>query len=130
MANVVNSSYGARWFGVLPSAARTATPDTQEFDLPAGYSGLALVVDVTAVTATPSVTVKIEGVDRTSGKTWEILTGTAVTATGTSVLRVHPALTASAGATAKDVLPPVVRITATHLDADSITYSVAAHLTD
>lgn len=126
MANVITGGVG-RSFAVFTSAARTATPDTQEFELPAGTSRGAFVIDCTAVTATPSVVFLIEGVDRVSGKTWTLLQSAAITGTGTTVLRINDALTASANVIAKDALPSVIRVTATHGDADSITYSVGAH---
>lgn len=128
MANVVRQVVEAtQSVSVLPSAARTATPDTEELEL-RGARGLHLVIDVTAVTLTPSVTVTISGVDRLSGKVYTLLASAAITAVGTTVLKVGPGLTAAANLVANDVLPPIVRITCTHGDADSITYSVAALL--
>jgi len=128
MANIVNSAYGYTSVPVYTSAARTATPDTQEFTELGPVAGLALVIDVTAVTATPSVTFRIQGVDRASGKTWDILTSAAITAVGTTVLRVGPGITATANVAVSDVIPPIIRITATHGDADSITYIATLHL--
>lgn len=128
MANVitrVSSNTGTAT--VLASAARTATPDTQELEV-AGYRGLHLTIDVTAVDATPSVTVTILGVDRVSGKTYTILASAAITGVSTTILKVGPGLTAAANLVANDVLPPVIRISAAHADADSITYSIGASL--
>lgn len=126
MANNIRGSVG-RSYTVWASAARTATPDTEELELPHGAQKAYVVIDCTAVTATPSVTFLIEGVDRASGKTFTLLQSAAITATGTTVLRINDALTASANTIAKDCLTPVIRFTATHADADSITYSVGAH---
>ncbi len=127
MANVITGGVGAS-FEVHASAARTATPDTKEFEVPLGAQGLTLVIDVTAVTSTPSTTFAIQGVDRVSGKTWAILTSAAIVGTGTTVLRVSPHLTAAANTIAKEHLPPVIRIVATHGNANSQTYTVAGHL--
>jgi len=128
MANVVTSlPPGSQAFTVLASAARTAQPDTQEFEVPGGYSALYLVVDATSITLTPSITVSILGVDRLSGKTHTILTGAAVTTVSTQVLRVGPGLTAGTNI-ANDYLPSVFRISVAHGDADSITYSIAGML--
>lgn len=114
---------------VLASAARTSDPSIDTYRVKGGeVSGLLLVIDVTSVTATPSVTFTIKGVDQVSGKTWDILASAAITGTGTTVLRVHPALTASANAIAQDVVPTFFTVTAVHADTDSITYSVAAYL--
>lgn len=116
-------------FTVLPSAARTATPDTQEFEaLGVDYSALYLIIDVTAVSLTPSITVKVSGVDRLSDKTYDILTSVAITATGTTVLHIGPGITAAANTQEDQYLPPIFRVTSTHADADSITYSIGAVL--
>lgn len=111
------------------SAARTATPTAAS--VPAGrYNFLRVVIDVTAITATPSVVVTIDGLDPVSGKYWNLLTSAAITATGTTVLTVGPGLPVTANVSANQVLPDTLRITMTHGDADSITYTVAAHLMD
>lgn len=126
MANNIRAAVG-RSHTVYASAARTATPDTEELELPGGVSKAYVVIDCTAVTATPSVVFKVEGVDRASGKVWTLLESAAITATGTTVLKINDALTASANVIAKELVPPVIRFTATHADADSATYSVGAH---
>jgi hypothetical protein len=106
---------------LMESAARTATHSIT-FNTPC-LGGL-FVIDVTAVAATPSVTFTIAGVDPASDKTWTILASAAITGTGTTVLRIHPELTAAANTIAKDMLPHAIKVTATHADADSITYSL------
>ncbi|MFI9817578.1 hypothetical protein [Saccharothrix variisporea] len=129
MANLTGLLAAPGPFAVLPSAARTASPDTYEFDASrARANGLHLIIDVTAITATPSVTVTVQGVDRVSGKTYTILQSAAITATGTTVLKIGPGLTAAANLVANDLLPPVFRIVAAHGDADSATYSIAGQL--
>lgn len=128
MANTITRvSNAAGQVTVLASAARTATPDTCEYEV-AGYRGLHLTIDATAATATPSVVVTILGVDRASGKTYTILASAAITGAGTTVLRVGPGLTAATNLVASDVLPPVIRIQSAHGDADSLTYSVGLSL--
>lgn len=128
MANTITRmSSSAGRFEVYASAARTATPDTVELEV-AGYRGLHLVIDCTDSAATPSVVFTIQGIDRVSAKAYTILASAAITGAGTTVLRVGPGLTASANVVANDVLPPVIRILATHADTDSITYSVGASL--
>ena len=117
---------------VYASAARTATPTA--VTLQSGrYNYLHLVIDVTAVTATPSVVCTIDGLDPISGKYYNLLTSTAMTDAGspyTRVLKLGPGLTAAANLTALEVLPDTIRVTMTHGDADSITYSVGANLYD
>lgn len=106
---------------VFASAARTAT-STKSILTPC--LGGAFIINVTAAAATPSVVFTVKGVDPASGATWDILASAAITGTGTTVLRIHPSLTAAANTIAKDFLPQAVLVTATHADADSITYSV------
>lgn len=113
---------------VLASTARTATPTVDTFELGGSATGLILVIDVTAASATPSVVFTIQGYDMVSSKTWTVLASAAVTGTGTTVLRVSPHLTAAANTIAKDIVPAAFTLSAVHADADSITYSVAAQV--
>lgn len=89
-----------------------ATVGTNSPDL-AGGSGRGLIVfaDVSAITGTaPTLIVTIQGKDPVSGNYYTILASAALTATGTTVLRVFPGLTAVANATVNDILPPDFRI--------------------
>lgn len=109
------------------SAARTATPTAVELTSEEAR-GLHLVIDVTAITSTPSVVPTIDAYDPLSGKWYNLLTGNAIVATGTTVLKIYPGIVAVPNGAASDVVPDVFRVVMTHADADSITYSVAAHL--
>lgn len=115
---------------VYASAARTATPTAVDLAIDDNRNARALVllIDVTAVGVTPSVVPTIEGVDVASGKVWPILTGAAIVAVLTRALRVAPLLVAVANLTAQDILPERIRITMTHGNGITITYSVTAHL--
>lgn len=109
------------------SEARTATPTapqivTEHADM------LVVVIDVTAVDLTPSVVPTIDGLDPVSGQWFNLLTGAAITAIGTTVLRVGRGATAVSNEAANDAIPFVTRVVMTHADADSITYSVSAML--
>lgn len=110
------------------SVARTATPTaievTDDF-----VQGIQVIIDVTAVSATPSVVPTIDGKDPLSGKFYPIGTGAAITSTGTTVLRVHPEIPSAANLTFQDFLPETYRVTMTHADADSITYTVGVNST-
>lgn len=132
MANTVtNLLASGAYFQVLPSAARIADPDTQEFQVDRrgfGPRGLVLVIDSTAISATPALTVTVSGVDRVSGKVYTILASAVIATAVTTVLKVGPGLTAAAGLVANDQVPPVFRVTCTHGDADSITYSIGGML--
>ena len=110
---------------ILASAARTATP-TKVDQTNAAARGVIVVIDVTAITATPSVVFTIQGKDPLSGKYYAILASAAIVATGTTGLRVYPGLTAAANLVASDLLPRTWAVDAVHGDSDSITYSVGA----
>lgn len=112
---------------ILPSAARTATVDSPDA-LNWEGRGVQLVIDVTAAAATPSVVPHIQGKDPLSGKYYDLLVGAAITATGTTVLKVYPGITVAANLSASDFLPKTWRVRLVHADADSITYSVGAQV--
>ena len=111
----------------LASAARTATVSSLDIlnDL---AGGVHVVLDVTAVVDTPSVVLKIEAKDPASGEYYTLLAGAAVTTVSTNIYKVYPGLTASVNAIVSDVVPKTFRVTLTHADTDSITYSVGYSL--
>lgn len=112
---------------VLASGARTATPADVELQN-AGARGVVLVIDVTAYTATGSLTVTLKGKDPLSGKVYTLLASAAINAVGTTVLKVYPGLTAAANAVANDHLPKTWVVSAVHGNAVSLTYSIGALL--
>lgn len=112
---------------VYASAARTATPTAVEVNTSAAR-GLHLVIDCTAVTATPSVVPTIDGWSELGSDWYNLLTGVAITATGVTVLKIYPGIVALANGSASDVVPNRIRVVMTHGDSDSATYSVAALL--
>lgn len=128
MANVIVTTLSGRSFTVLPSLARTATPNTLEYQQLLQATGIALVVNATAKSATPSVVVNLYGVDPLVDTAWLIGSTPAITDVGTTVLRVHPGITVATNQAIADALPPNIRVEAVHADADSLTYSVSAHL--
>ena len=107
----------------LPSAARTANTNSTPLNS-LGKPGCHVVLDVTAVTLTPSITLSVEAWDKASGKWYNLLTGAAVTTVSTTVYRIDSTLDAVANSVAKDIVPPVIRVSVAHADTDSITYSV------
>ncbi len=120
-------------FEILASAPRTGSPTVPTFTVPRlgefSAGGLIVVIDCTVDPANASVVFDIIGVDEVSGKTFILLTSAAIVATGTTILRVSPHLTAAANVIAKDIVPPSLSVIATHADTDSITYSVGGMLT-
>lgn len=111
----------------LPSAARTAA--IQSADIPTlGARGVLVLIDITAIAATPSVTFTIQG--KIAGSYYTILASAAKTGTGQTIMRVYPGLTASANLIANDFLPDNIRIDVAVGDTDSMTYSVSCSLID
>lgn len=109
---------------LLVSAARTATENSAD-QVNYNARGVRVRINVTSITATPSITVAIEEKDSISGNYIAILTSAAITTTGQkTTLVVYPGIAASANVKADDPLPRVWRVAVTHGDTDSITYSV------
>lgn len=94
--------------------------------------GLLVFVNVSAISGTgASLTVTIKGLDPVSGASYTILASTAITATGLTVLRVYPHLTAVANLTAADVIPPNFQVTATIAGTTpAVTATIATQLLD
>lgn len=117
---------------LLASVARAVqtTPyrsDVQQNDPPVPYKGLRLDIDITAVPgAAPAVVFTIEAYDEVAAVYSTILASASLTGTGHTTLVVHPELTASANAIAKDVIPQRWEVKAVHGNTNSVTYSVEA----
>lgn len=109
---------------IYPSEPRTSTPTAVEFSVKHSL-GAVVLINVTAVTATPTITVGVEGIDPVSGGTWTIITSAGITSTGLTPMRIRPGLGNAAGVSAGDLMPETIRVTSTHSDGDSITYSVS-----
>jgi hypothetical protein len=77
-----------------------------------GYVGLHVIIDVTAITATPSVVFTIQGYSPLGDDYYTLLASAAITATGQTVLRVFPGATAAANTVANDRLPGLWRVDA------------------
>lgn len=109
---------------VIASAAYTAT---QNSSTQTNYNarGVKLFISATAIAATPSVVFTVTARDPIDTATWvTLLTSAAITGISETVLTIYPGITAAANVSVSDILPRVWRVTATHGDADSITYSV------
>ena len=113
---------------ILPSAARTASPGPVQPRPNKFNRGVQLIVDVTAIAATPSITVSIQGKDQATGIWYSLLTSAAITTVSTNILRVEPAATPVANTVADAGMPRIWRVNVVLGDADSITYSVSANL--
>jgi hypothetical protein len=108
---------------VFASAARTATVTGGDLSNDV-YRGVHVIVDVTVAPGGDTITPKIQGKDPTSLKYYDILVGAAISATGTTVLKVYPSISPSANASAQDLLPQTWRVVVTHSAGTSFTYSV------
>jgi hypothetical protein len=107
---------------LLASAARTTAQTSAEFSAEEVLSS-DFVFDVTLDPGTASITPSIQGKDPISGSFYTILTGAAVAATGTTVMRVGPTIIAAANVAANAMLPAVFRVAVAVADAESMTYS-------
>lgn len=114
----------------FPSTARTATPTAFDYDNLYGHLGMVVCIDVTAIAATPSVTVTVSHIDPVSGKLRTLLASSAITSVSTTFLRIWPGATAAANQAANEILGRKVRIAPAHADGDSITYSIAVDFVD
>ncbi len=112
---------------LLASAARTASADSADFTN-FNAKGAHFIIDVSAIAATPSIVVTIQGKDPVSNEYYDILIGMAITAVGTTVLKVYPGIGQIVNGAASDILPRIFRVSVANADADSITYSIGAVL--
>ncbi len=112
---------------LLASAARTATTNSPDQTNPS-FRGAILFVNVTSITATPSVTPSVAMKDSISAAYGTLWTATvAIAAAGAYIYLLYPGAV-NGNATEVDgiAIPRTWRLTMTHADADSITYSVSA----
>jgi hypothetical protein len=112
---------------IYASASRTSTPTAVTINRRRAKA-VDVVIDATAITATPSVVCTVDGYDSTSNTWFNLITSAAVTNTSSRVLEVGPGLTAATNLVVNKYLPDTLRVVMTHGDADAITYTVAAHL--
>ena len=113
---------------VFSSSARTATSNSSD-QTNYNHRGALIYINVTSITSSPSVVFTVTGKDPIGVTNYNtILTSAAITGTGLTVLKIYPGVTVSANVAVSDVLPRTWRVTATHGNADSITFSVAAYM--
>ena len=112
---------------LLASATRTATVTGQDMSND-NYACLTVILDVTTAPGVDTVTVAIQGKDTVSGKYYTLLTGAAVSATGTTTYKVCPGITAAANAAVADMLPRTWRANVTHSAGTSFVYSLGFNI--
>ncbi len=117
---------------LLASAARTATVTSTDTTNYNNNSGLLLFIDVTSITASPSVTAQLDWKDPASGDYEPVWIATvAIVGTGEYIYMFGLGGVGSAGEYDEAVnilIPRTFRLTMTHADSDSITYSVGYNL--
>lgn len=111
---------------VIPHAARSVAVTTPAIDA-LRACGVLAVVRITAGTGF-SFTVSVEGYEPGTDDWYPIITSAALTSTGTTRLRIHPALTPVTNQKESDLVPSRVRVVASTPGA-SVTYSVSLTLT-
>lgn len=111
----------------LPSLARTASNNSGDLKNN-DFKSAHIIIDVTAVTATGSLVFTVEGKDALSGKYYTILQSAAITSVSTVVLGITPGGQTGANSRVNDTLPLDYRISVTHANAVSMTYSVGVNL--
>jgi hypothetical protein len=119
---------GKQRISILPLAARTTTQTSRSYTTPY-HNGIILSLYATALAATPSIVMKIQGWDVDGAGTWtDLLADAAVTtaAPTASDLKLYPGAITAANVALDRPLPSKWRVVVTHGDADSITYKVFA----
>lgn len=116
---------------LLASAARTAAANSTTQVHP-HIRGLTIVTEVTAITATPSITPTLQITNPVNGSWVTIATAGPITAIGVYVWQIFPGITVDTDgpvlwATSLAV-PQTSRLAMLHDDTDSITYSAGAYL--
>src|SRR5215211_2410294 len=109
---------------VATAAGTTVNGNTMKNEF---WRGLHLVIDITALGASATLTVTIEGYDPLSGKYYTILASAALAAVATTVLKVYPGLTAAANLAANDVIPSHFRVKAVTA-VQAVTAKISASL--
>lgn len=116
---------------VIPAATYSATQDSALFKN-VNARGAHFIINVTAITGTPSITVKIQGRDPAKIFSpfvfYDILVSLPITAVGVNVLKVYPGINTIPNAAASDILPWQWRVRVEHADAQDIAYSVGANV--
>lgn len=103
---------------ILAKANKTATATYGPFENKFGRT-LRITIKTSNLTATPSVTPKIQAVSPTGGAT-DLLTGVAMATATEQILEVGPDLAAAANAKAQAVAPSRYQVVLTHADADAV----------
>lgn len=120
--SAVNANSAALITAVAATTTQTGTDQTNTL-----YRGCLVVVDVTAIAATGSIVLTLQGKDAASGKYYTLITSAAITTASTTMYQVYPASTVAA-INYNGPLPTTWRVVITPLTSVAITYTVSASL--
>lgn len=121
-SQVANTTYTP-----LPQATQTATTVNSPVQMNYNYRGGHFIINV--VTATSGTyTPHIQAQDDSSGIWYDILVGSAISASGITILKVYPGIGAIANGTANDILPKTWRIQLVGASTPNMVISVDAYL--
>ena len=95
----------------LAAAGAGATNGSDQRNV--NHRGIQVVVDITAVTGTPTLTVKLQGKDAASGKYYDLLTSAALSSVSTTLLTLYPGAPTTANVSTPQVLPAIWRVIGT-----------------
>lgn len=115
MSNLVDQAVIA---STVVSAAGTVTKQVDT----AGARSCVVVINVTAF-STGTLTVTVSGLSA-QGVPWTILASTALAAVATTTLKIGPGLPVAANASANDVVPGNLQISAAAATSPSLTYTI------
>lgn len=118
----------AEYVQIAPMETRTESFVSKNYTNKAAR-GLHAFVAVEAVSVSGSLTVSINGHDRISGKDYLLLQSAAIAASGTTVLKVYPGLTAAANTVVSDVLPYDFNVKVTQVGV-SAKYGISASIVE
>jgi len=110
---------------ILPAIARVAGATSSNVSNPK-WRGAHFIIEVTAAAGSPSVTFEIQARNAASGNYYRMLVSEPILTTGTHILKIYPGIPPSPNRVSSDILPAVFRVVTTHVNGDSITYSVDA----
>jgi hypothetical protein len=106
---------------VAVSETRTSPFVSHEFT---NWEGRGLILGTNVTSINGSIIVSIRGKDLESGKFYDVLTSTAIIASGLSTMTVYPGIAASSNVTANSILPQTWDVVVTA--SGTATYSIGA----
>lgn len=107
---------------ILASAARTTATNSVDI-YRTTETGIHVIFTITAQPGSGSITPEIDAKD-SLGNYYPILIGTALTTTGTTILKVGPGIGAVSNGASADMLPDIYRVHVSVANSASYTYSV------